>query len=100
MGPAAMAKGDAFAFTAVAEAHSMSPMSLHLWKAGALVFTDISDGDTIALKGASANAEHLLARLGGHQSGVLGSEYRRFGAPQIDTLAEILFGDIPRARDS
>ena len=61
--PSELASADAMSFQAVATARSFDPVAIQLWKASVLVFADISEGSSLALKGASANAEQLISRL-------------------------------------
>ena len=63
LGPSRLATADSLSFTTVVTAHSLDPLDIPLWEASVLVSTGISEGATIALKGASANAEQLIKRL-------------------------------------
>ena len=50
-------------FTAAATHHALRVRAHQLWKYSGIVFPDKPDGSTLALKGASANAESLLGKL-------------------------------------
>ena len=61
--PAILAKVDATTFSGMASLHKWNPCTFQLWKASVILFANTSEGEVLALKGASADAELLISKL-------------------------------------